>query len=61
MPAVALKDPYRVAPDTPAAQVLRHMADNHIGSALIVDDGLLVGIFTSTDACRVLADYLDKR
>lgn len=57
--AVALKDPYCVAPDTPARQVVRYLADNRIGSALIVDDGMLIGIFTSTDACRVLAELLE--
>ena len=58
--AVAVADPYTVAPDTPAGKVLRVMVDRHIGSALVVEDGMLLGIFTSMDACRVLADYIEQ-
>jgi len=56
---VAVTDPYTVAPDTPAGKVLRVMVDQHIGSALVVEDGMLLGIFTSMDACRVLAEYVE--
>jgi acetoin utilization protein AcuB len=35
--------------------VLDTMAERKIGSALVTRDGNLVGIFTSPDACRVLA------
>lgn len=35
--------------------VARTMAQRHIGSALVTKDGKLVGIFTSTDACRLLS------
>jgi CBS domain-containing protein len=35
------------------------MVDKHIGSALIVEDGKLLGIFTAMDACRVLAESLE--
>lgn len=34
------------------------MADRHIGSALVTRGGKLVGIFTTTDACRALARVL---
>ena len=34
------------------------MADRHVGSALVTRGGKLVGIFTSTDACRALARVL---
>jgi len=57
--SVLRANPYSVPPDTPPGKVLRHMVDNHFGSALVVEDGKLVGIFTSMDACRVLAEYLD--
>lgn len=56
---VAVTDPYTVAPDAPAGKVLRVMVDQHIGSVLVVEDGMLLGIFTSMDACRVLAEHLD--
>lgn len=38
--------------------VLEHMAENHIGSALVTKHGHLVGIFTATDACRVFCRHL---
>ena len=34
------------------------MAERHIGSALVTRGGKLVGIFTTTDACRALARVL---
>ena len=37
------------------------MAGRHIGSALVVKGEKLAGIFTMTDACRVLADLLRAR
>jgi acetoin utilization protein AcuB len=39
-------------------RVLLHMAQAHIGSALVVKDGKLAGIFTSNDACRCFAEHL---
>ena len=37
------------------------MADRHIGSALVTRGGKLVGIFTTTDACRALARVLREQ
>jgi acetoin utilization protein AcuB len=38
------------------------MAEHHLGSALVTRGGKLVGIFTTTDACRALARVLhDQR
>lgn len=51
-------DPYAVAPDTPLEEVLRDMGDRRIGSALVVERGKLVGIFTAHDACTQLARLL---
>jgi acetoin utilization protein AcuB len=39
-------------------KVLLHMAESHIGSALVVRQGKLVGIFTATDACRAFGEFL---
>lgn len=50
--------PYTVEPDTPLADVAERMAEDRLGCALIVETGKVVGIFTSTDACRVLAREL---
>ena len=44
--------------DTPLDQVVAEMADLHIGSVIVERDGDLVGIFTATDACRLLGEYL---
>ena len=44
---------------SPLGAVLRHMAEHRIGSALVTRRGKLAGVFTSNDACRAFADYLD--
>jgi acetoin utilization protein AcuB len=54
-------NPYVVDLNTPLDRVLREMAERHIGSALVVRKDKLAGIFTVSDACRVLADVLRAR
>lgn len=54
-------DAYTVEADTPLDQVAATMAERHIGSALVTKHGKLVGVFTSTDACRALARVLRER
>lgn len=51
-------DPYAPSPDTPLLEVLRVLVDRKIGSAVVVDRGSIVGIFTATDAMRALVDVL---
>jgi len=51
-------DPYTVPPDAPLDKVLRDMGERRIGSALVVRNGRLVGIFTAHDACTQLAHML---
>lgn len=46
---------------TPLEPVLRHMAEHRLGSVLVTRRGKLAGVFTSTDACRCFADYLQER
>jgi acetoin utilization protein AcuB len=41
--------------------VAASMAERHVGSALVTRGGKLVGIFTTTDACRALARVLRER
>lgn len=55
---VCVEDPYIVPASTPVAVVAHTMAKRHIGSAIITKKDALVGIFTSTDACRALAQLL---
>ena len=55
------EDPYVVDPATPLVEVAQVMADRHIGSALVLDrEGALVGLFTTSDACRVLGEVLRR-
>jgi acetoin utilization protein AcuB len=39
-------------------EVLAHMAEHQLGSAIVTRHGKLAGIFTVTDACRHFAEYL---
>lgn len=55
---VCVEDPYIVPASTPVAIVADTMAKRHIGSAIVTKNAALAGIFTSTDACRVLAQLL---
>lgn len=52
---------YTVEIDAPLDEVALHMADEHIGSVLITEEGQLVGIFTATDACRYLGECLRNK
>jgi acetoin utilization protein AcuB len=54
-------DPYQVAPATPLDEVASAMAKERLGSAVIVEDGRVVGVFTTVDACRCLAELLEPR
>ncbi|MBS1970364.1 MAG: CBS domain-containing protein [Bdellovibrionales bacterium] len=53
--------PYVTKPTTPISDVSAELAERKVGSALIVDNGHLVGIFTTTDACRALSDLCQTR
>jgi acetoin utilization protein AcuB len=53
---VAMTSPaYWVLPETPLSVVAGQMRDRGIGSAVVVSDGRVVGIFTTSDALEVLA------
>jgi acetoin utilization protein AcuB len=49
---------YVVEHSTPLDQVIYHMTEARIGSALVTRSGKLVGILTSTDIYRLYADLL---
>jgi acetoin utilization protein AcuB len=55
-----LPEPYVVDSSAPLDVVLEHMAEHHIGSALVTKHGRLVGIFTAMDACRAYCEHLRK-
>lgn len=50
--------PYTIAPDASLGAVAREMADHRYGSAVVMREGHVVGVFTTTDALRALADAL---
>lgn len=52
---VCTEDPHEVDLDTSVATAAAVMAERRIHSLLVTENGKLVGIFTSTDACRALA------
>ncbi len=50
------EEPYAVPPQALIADVATHMAERRIGSAMVVEDDRVVGVFTTVDALRALAD-----
>jgi len=58
---VAREDTFTVSPNAKLNDVARQMAGDRIGSALVVDNQKLVGIFTDVDALRALDDLLNTR
>jgi acetoin utilization protein AcuB len=53
--------PYCVTPDTSVAEAARHMALRKLGSALVVEQGHAVGVFTTADALALLAELLEAK
>ena len=53
---VCTRDLLTVNPMTPIVEVAQAMIDRQVGSALVSDGDVLVGIFTSTDALRLIAE-----
>ncbi|MCC5794226.1 MAG: CBS domain-containing protein [Chromatiales bacterium] len=56
-----IRDAYTVDLDTRLDEVLMHMAEHHLGSALVTRKGRLAGVFTMTDACRGFAEFLREQ
>jgi acetoin utilization protein AcuB len=51
---------YSVAADTPLAEVAREMYKHKYGSAVVMEGTQVVGIFTTVDGMRALAEALNK-
>lgn len=51
--------PYCVTPDTSVAEAARHMAVRKLGSALVLEHGRAIGVFTTADALALLAELLE--
>ena len=56
-----IRDAYIVDLDTGLDEVVAHMAEHHLGSAIVTRKNRLAGVFTVTDACRVLAEFLREQ
>jgi acetoin utilization protein AcuB len=54
-------DPYAVSPDTPLDVVVSAMAEHKYGCAVVLQNAKVIGIFTTVDACRALARFLQER
>src|SRR5689334_22234872 len=55
---------FTCGPNAHVEAVAREMATHHYGSALVVDPAhptQILGVFTSTDALRALAEVIDER
>ncbi|MDJ0788310.1 MAG: CBS domain-containing protein [Myxococcota bacterium] len=52
---VCTTDPLTVDPMRPAVEVAQAMLERGVSSALVADGDILVGIFTTTDALRLVA------
>jgi CBS domain-containing protein len=57
---VLAAEPYTVSPDAPLARVAHSMVAHRYGCAVVVQDGRVRGILTTTDALRALAQLLDR-
>jgi CBS domain-containing protein len=55
---IMVPSPYVVTPDEPLDAVLLTMAERRIGCVVVVNGGRLKGIFTTTDAARLLGQQL---
>ena len=55
------QDPYTTAPDTTIDRVAAEMAEHKYGAAVVVQNGKVVGVFTTVDACRTLAEIFEGR
>jgi CBS domain-containing protein len=56
---VMISEPFVVPPHSTLDTVVSAMADEKVGCAIIQQDaGEIVGIFTTTDACRALSQIL---
>ena len=53
--------PYLVKKTSSLGQVAREMAEHRYGSAVVMENDHVVGVFTTTDALRALADACDGK
>lgn len=54
---ICTRDVATISPVAPVSDAVKTMIDRKIGSVVVVDGGFVVGIFTTTDALRVVSDF----
>jgi acetoin utilization protein AcuB len=54
-------DPFRVTPETPLVEVVRDMADHKYGAAVVIENDVVVGIFTTVDALHAMLLLVGRR
>lgn len=52
---------YFVSPKAPLHEVVREMAEHKYGSAVVMDNNHVVGMFTTIDAMRAFGELLETR
>jgi acetoin utilization protein AcuB len=52
---------YSVSPEAPLDQVVAEMGARKYGSAVVMQNDKVVGIFTTVDVCRAFAELLHSR
>ena len=52
---------YSISPETPLDEVVSTMGQKKYGSAVVVQNGKVVGIFTTVDLCRAFSELLQTR
>jgi len=55
-----IPQPFYVTRDSPVDEVAEAMAENKYSSAIVMDKGVVAGIFTYVDACRALAQLVRR-
>lgn len=54
-------DPYTVSPEAALDEVVAEMAEKKYGSAVVIDNNKVVGVFTTVDAMSAFAELLHSR
>jgi acetoin utilization protein AcuB len=52
---------YSVSPESPLDEVVAEMGAHKYGSAVVMQNEKVVGIFTTVDVCRAFAELLNSR
>lgn len=55
-----ISHPYFVAPGAPLAEVVAEMVEHRFGAAVVMDEGKVVGMFTTVDALRAFLDVMKR-